>query len=197
MQSLSRRTTGELINRVSGDTGKLQDFIVDYGKDAIVYSCSTLILLAVMLLVNWKLTLLVLLPLPVVIFLILWLNRFLDWRYFRTWNKWDEASDVLHDILNGIRVVKTFGTEKRETQRYAQASLEMTTRLKKAGYLLVPDRALSGVPGDGGRVFGAVLWREPGVRGQHAAGRAGAVYGVCGLFLCTPSLGGKSSQAGH
>ena len=49
MKSLSRRTTGELINRVSGDTTKLQDFIVDYGKDAIVYSCSTLILLVVML----------------------------------------------------------------------------------------------------------------------------------------------------
>ena len=141
MKSLSRRTTGELINRVSGDTTKLQDFIVDYGKDAIVYSCSTLILLVVMLVVNWRLTLLVLLPLPLVIFLILRLNKVLDRRYFRTWNKWDEASDVLHDILNGIRVVKSFGTEKRETARYAAASLEMTTRLKRADifwFLIVP-----------------------------------------------------------
>lgn len=132
MQALSRRTAGELINRVTGDTRKLEGFIVDYGKDAIVYSCSSVILIVLLLVVNWKLAILALLPIPIVFYVVLKLNRSIHRRYHKVWPKWDESNAVLHDVLSGINVIKTFGTEERETRRYAKASLEMNNRMMRA-----------------------------------------------------------------
>ena len=132
MRALSKRTAGELINRVTGDTRKLEGFIVDYGKDALVSACSTLIVAILMFVVNWKLSLLVILPIPFVFWMTSLLMKSIHWRYNRTWPKWDESNAVLHDVLSGINVIKTFGTEDRETKRYADASLAFNNRIMQA-----------------------------------------------------------------
>ena len=71
MNSLSRRTTGELINRVTGDTQRIQNFIVDYGRDFIIQTCGMIVVLVLLFVTNWKLALLVLAPIPPVVLLML------------------------------------------------------------------------------------------------------------------------------
>ena len=44
--------------------------------------------------------------------------------YGRSWNIYSKADTTLHDIFSGIRVVKAFGMEKRESKRFDDVSKE-------------------------------------------------------------------------
>ncbi|BCN30649.1 ABC transporter ATP-binding protein [Anaeromicropila herbilytica] len=122
MTSISKRTAGELINRVNHDAMKLQDFITANGKDAIVKLISVVILGIILISMNFKLALLVILPIPFVALFVSKLFNTLHIRYGRVWRYRTRYSSVLHDILNGIRVVKSYGTEEMEIRKYQDAS---------------------------------------------------------------------------
>lgn len=122
MASISKKTAGELINRVTSDAQKLQDFITANGKDAIVKLFSTIILGIMLFVMDYRLAILVIAPVPFVIFIIRKLFNQLDRRYGRVWRYRSRYSSLLHDILNGIRVVKSYGTEKEEIKKYEKTS---------------------------------------------------------------------------
>ncbi len=116
------RTAGNLIHRVSHDTQVIKDFLV-HQLGEIVQMLVTLVAVGSFLFFyNANIALLVLCPLPVIIFL----NRFVMSRlhkYFKlSWITSSKASSVLHDTFSGIRVVKAFGQEQKEISRFAKAS---------------------------------------------------------------------------
>ena len=62
-------------------------------------------------------------------------------RYTKVWKKNVAHGETLHDILNGIRVVKSYGNEVREIQRYSNCSLECAksaVRAETMWYLTIP-----------------------------------------------------------
>lgn len=122
MSSISKRTAGELINRVNNDANKLQEFITANGKDAIVKLFSVIILGIMLFVMNYKLAILVILPVPFVMLYMSKLYNVLSIRYGRVWRYKTRYSSILHDILNGIRVVKSYGNEKYEIEKYQEAS---------------------------------------------------------------------------
>lgn len=122
MSSVSKRTPGDLINRVNHDAGRLQDFITANGKDAIVKLFSVITLGILLFVLNPKLALMILIPIPVVVFLVNKLFSVMRVRYGRVWRLRTRYSSLLHDILNGIREVKSYGNEKREIERFTEAS---------------------------------------------------------------------------
>lgn len=122
MSSVSKRTPGDLINRVNRDAARLQDFITANGKEAIVRLFSVVILGILLFTLNPLLALMVILPVPFVILLINKLFTVMRIRYGRLWRLRTRYSSLLHDILNGIREVKSYGNEKREVERYKDAS---------------------------------------------------------------------------
>ena len=67
---------------------------------------------------NWRLALLIILPMPLVVLSHRLMWRFLRSRYGKQWHMGAVANTILHDIFSGIRVVKAFGTEKAERARY-------------------------------------------------------------------------------
>lgn len=118
LSRISKRTSGELMNRVSNDTGTLQRFITQQLPDMFEQA---LILVGVSLMLfgyDWRLALLILIPAPVVIVFnrIFW--RFMHHMFHRQWELNSKSNTVLHDIFSGIRVVKAFGMEHREVERY-------------------------------------------------------------------------------
>jgi len=115
---ISKRTAGELINRVSSDTSTVQQFLTrELGT--MVEQIATFLAVSVILFVyDWKLALLILLPMPLVMYLHRKFWRTTHKRYNRQWTLNAKANTILHDIFSGIRVVKAFGMEKREQQRY-------------------------------------------------------------------------------
>lgn len=121
---IQRRTTGELMQRVNSDTEVIRDFIT---REMATVIEQILVLISVTLIVflyDWRLALLVLLPVPLVMFLYMTFHKFIRSMYHRQWKMNAKANTVLHDIFAGIREVKAYGTEEKETRRYDNAISE-------------------------------------------------------------------------
>ena len=141
MSAVTKKTAGELIRRVSGDAAKLENFVTEKGKDLVIHIISLVALVIIIFCMNWKLALLTVLPIPIVFILTKKLFRTMSVRYTRVWRNLTEHDSVLHDILNGIRVVKTYGTEVQEVQRYTGYSLKAAkacVRAEIVWYLTIP-----------------------------------------------------------
>lgn len=122
MTSISKKTAGELINRVSNDASKIESFLTDNGKNAIVRILTLVITSVIMFVMDWRLALMVILPIPFVILIVKRLYNVINAHYGRSWRFSNSYSKLLHDTLNGIKVVKTCGTEKHEIEKYTDAS---------------------------------------------------------------------------
>ena len=115
---VSKRTSGELMNRVTEDTAHIQRFITDE-IGALIEQVLMLLGVGILLFAyNWRLALLIILPMPLVVLSHRLMWRFLRSRYGKQWHMGAVANTILHDIFSGIRVVKAFGTEKAERARY-------------------------------------------------------------------------------
>ncbi len=121
---IAKRTPGELLNRVTEDTSVIEQFLTrDLGST--VEQITTLVAVVVILFAyDAKLALLILLPVPIVMAANRLFFRYMHKLYSRQWYLNSKANTVLHDIFSGIRVVKAFGMEKREVERYDKAIRE-------------------------------------------------------------------------
>jgi ATP-binding cassette subfamily B protein len=114
----TRKQTGSIISRVSHDTDRLWDFIA-FGVVEVSLSVIMLLGLSVMLLyLDWRLGLVMVLPLPLVFFALLLHSRNLKRLFLRAWRKWSAVTEVLSDTIPGMRVVKAFNQERREIHRF-------------------------------------------------------------------------------
>ncbi len=119
---ISKRTAGELMNRVTDDTNQLQGFITNE-IGGFVEQIIILIVVSVILFVyDWRLALLILLPTPFVLIGNRLFRSRMHRMFHRQWQMNSRANTILHDIFSGIRVVKAFGMEHREMERYDNAT---------------------------------------------------------------------------
>lgn len=127
LQSLSlgyydKRQVGSLLTRVTQDVNELQSFLVDGIQLFLVNGLEILFILCIMMRVNWQLTLLVLVPIPITViasknvFKLLW-NRLHRLYYVRS-----GLSAAISSVLSGVRVVKAFAQETREKKRFRERS---------------------------------------------------------------------------
>ncbi|MBR6562389.1 MAG: ATP-binding cassette domain-containing protein [Clostridia bacterium] len=131
LSGLNRRSAGELIQRVSNDTEELREFIT-WLLPNLIQQALTLGTIAVILLIfNWKLTLLVIVPIPLLVILFRVLHVFTHKLYRRQWQVESDAGSLMHDVFSGMRVVKTYGTEKREEARFDTAAKRIAQISKK------------------------------------------------------------------
>ncbi len=125
MNSLSKWTPGDLIRRVMEDTGIVRNFIADGGRWAVEQMIIFVVVLVILLFTNFQLTLLVFIPVPVVAIALSRFWRFIHIRYERQWRKNSKCQSILHDIIKGIRTVKTFGKEELEIEKFSKATREL------------------------------------------------------------------------
>ena len=118
LTSMSKKTSGDLMKRVTRDTETVRSFITEQGLYAVERAISFLAVLCILLSISPLLTMLVLAPVPIVIFAIYRFWKTIRVRYDRQWRCESRVNSVLHDIVKGIRVIKAFGTENREISRF-------------------------------------------------------------------------------
>lgn len=109
---------GDLISRVSNDTNRVKNFIQSEGTECINQFLTLLAVAIYLFFINWKMALIVIVPAPLIVLLMRAFHRKTRKIYRRLWRLSGKCSAVLQDILSGIRVVKTFGTEEKEIERY-------------------------------------------------------------------------------
>jgi ATP-binding cassette subfamily B protein len=122
LSGISKRTAGEIITRITRDTEVVRDFLMSVLPDILRIGLTFIGVSVIMFILNWKLTLLVLLPIPVVIMIFYFCRNFMHAIYTRQWHAESSLNSLLHDVFSGIRVVKVFGTEKHESGRFSKAA---------------------------------------------------------------------------
>jgi ATP-binding cassette subfamily B protein len=122
LRFFDKRQTGSLIARVTRDTESLEAVLSD-GAQFFVVNILTLIGIGVVLFVmNWRLTLLILVPAPIVGLLSRWFWRRVFNSWHRYWHARQQLNASLNDSLSGIRVVRAFAQEPREVARFNKHS---------------------------------------------------------------------------
>lgn len=123
ISSLDNRKVGDLMNRINGDTNRLQRFIQDVLSNG-VNEIFLLVCVAILLFfLNYKMALLIVVPMPFV-FTIVYRLRHKIRRRFQVENRLnDRLNSKLNDILKGIKVVKAFGQEERAIESFKQDAL--------------------------------------------------------------------------
>ncbi|MBT4608856.1 MAG: ABC transporter ATP-binding protein [Gemmatimonadetes bacterium] len=125
LQFYDKRSTGSLISRVSRDSGTLQEFLIDGLPYVIINALMMVGILGLMLHISWKVTLLILIPVP-----LMGVWSWLFWkrmrRLFHKYQQgWSKLSTRLNESLNGIRVVKAFAQEQREIETFDRANEDL------------------------------------------------------------------------
>lgn len=121
---IQSRKPGDLMNRITYDSIQIRRFMeMHFGN-----LCSTLLTMifsmVYMVLINWKLTLLSLVFLPISLMLSVLRRKNMRRRFRRQRRKSDVVNSALQDVLSGIGVVKIFGKEKEETDKFRALSAE-------------------------------------------------------------------------
>jgi len=125
----SRKKTGSLIARVTADTDRLWEFIAFGVVDVSLSLVMLAGLGAVLLTLDWRLGLVMTLPVPVFCWLIYRHGESLNGLFIRTWRKWSRVTDILSDTIPGIRVVKAFNQETREIDRFVVRNDDVTDEI--------------------------------------------------------------------
>lgn len=124
----NKNPTGRLITRVDYDADKIRNFFVSGLPHLIVNILKFLGIAIVLFGINWKLTLVVFIPVPVIVIIFKVMLPKL-WRSFsKQWRRSSALNAMLGDSLAGIRVVKSFSKEADETNRF----MNYSTRLYEA-----------------------------------------------------------------
>jgi ATP-binding cassette, subfamily B, bacterial len=120
MRFFDRQSTGQVYSRVMSDSNQLQDFLVE----GFPYIAEQLLILsgvvAILFYNSPMLTALIMLPVPA-----LFVGQYVFWKVVRSlshkwWNHNAVLSNRLTESLSGIRVVKAFSQEPKETRRFSE-----------------------------------------------------------------------------
>jgi len=125
MRFFDKHETGELMSRVSRDTEALQELLAFQIPLFVVNIFLMVGIGATLLVMDWKLALLTLVPIPLVVMVLMSVLKRIRDIFRKVWHRWSRLSEVLNDTLSGIRVVKGFAQESREMKRFRNRSHDL------------------------------------------------------------------------
>jgi len=118
------KRTGDLIGRVTSDIEAIQDFITT-ALLGILASVLTLVgIIAIMLALNWRFTLISLTVAPVLFLVVYIFTRRIKKASRDVRKKESELVSTVEEVFSSIRVVKAFAREDYEERRFERQSLE-------------------------------------------------------------------------
>jgi ATP-binding cassette subfamily B multidrug efflux pump len=123
-----RHRTGDLMSRATNDLNAVRMMI----GPAVMYTASTaftfVVALSMMATINARLTLIALLPLPVVTLVARYSGRAIHERFERIQQQLSDLSAVTQEALAGVRVIRAYGQENYELERFRRANQEYIDR---------------------------------------------------------------------
>ena len=114
----SRMSTGRVMNRVTGDTDRMRQFITRGFQDMVISGLTVIGIGAVLLYKNWQLALLALVPTTMIALGTVFYRRRVHWVYHTIWRRVATLNAHLADTIPGVKVVKAFAQEDRERRRF-------------------------------------------------------------------------------
>ena len=113
-----KRGAGEIIERIFNDTHSVRMFFMNSFCNVFSQAVTLIALVVLMFILNWKLALaaLVFVPLILIFSRTFWPYIRKIFRHMR--KKGDVINNQLQDVLSGIRIVKSYGRESFEIERF-------------------------------------------------------------------------------
>jgi len=119
---LNQYSPGWLNARVDYDASYINSFVQNGIPNFIINAVTFVGLIVFLFILNWKLTLLVLVPIPIIVLMFRVLLPKMSRMYTIVYRASSSLNAMLSDSLNGIRVVKAFSKEVDEAHRFHQKS---------------------------------------------------------------------------
>jgi ATP-binding cassette, subfamily B, bacterial MsbA len=114
----SSKRTGELVSRITNDVSTIENAISYAVTDIFKQPFLILVFIGISFLVNTKGTLFVLLLFPLIGWPMALINKKLRKIAKNTQEKMADINSLLLETISGVRILKAFGTEKYEIQRF-------------------------------------------------------------------------------
>lgn len=115
---MDSRQAGELMNRVVEDSDKIRQFMQEVFSNMLTNLLTMIAAIVIMLIMDWKIALLTIAFMPLAALLIRLFHRKEMRMWRQQWRFNDKVNNRLQDVISGIRVVKSFGQEQREVERF-------------------------------------------------------------------------------
>lgn len=136
-----RNSTGDLLNRISEDVGKVRMYL----GPAVMYTINLVVLfilcIGFMLSVNVELTLYALAPLPIMSVVIYHVSDVINRRSMEVQERQSRLSTLAQESFSGIRVLKAYAKEESAIARFREAAVDFRERslsLAKVDALFMP-----------------------------------------------------------
>ena len=120
MEWHDKNQTGDIIQRCTSDVEVIRNFVVTQLLEVFRTVFLVAVSFAMMLSMNWKLSLVVVVFVPVVILYSAVFYRLIARRFTDADEAEGELSTVVQENVTGVRVVRAFGREKFEMERFGE-----------------------------------------------------------------------------
>jgi subfamily B ATP-binding cassette protein MsbA len=127
----SRKTTGQLMSRLTNDVGQVQQAVSETVGDILREGLSVIGFAGLMFYYDWKLALVTFVGAPIIIYPLVRLGQRVRRSTRRSQEELEHLSHLTAEAFAGHRIVKAFGAERHEADRFAAASQRLyRTNLK-------------------------------------------------------------------
>jgi len=152
----SRSRSGELLSRVTADVDRLRNALSQALINLTKQATLLVVFAGLAVWASWRLALVTLIVLPPAMVLILVIGRVLRRRSHRSQERMADFASILHEMIQGIRIVKGFSMEDFEARRFRR----MLARHRSFEISLRRLRALSGPMTEvlGAMASAVILW---------------------------------------
>ena len=128
-------SSGDIISRFINDVSLVKRALTEGLFIIISEGLNALILLALAFIASWKLTMVSLVLIPIAVGLLMLISKRLRKRSRRAQERMGDIGKHIYEVLNGIRVVKGFTAEAKETEGFRKKAHDYYRALVRFEYL--------------------------------------------------------------
>jgi ATP-binding cassette, subfamily B, bacterial MsbA len=156
----SRRTTGQLMSRVTNDVNQVQATVSETLGDLLREGLTLVALAGYLFYLDWRLALVAVTGAPIVVYPLVQLGKRVRRTTRRSQEELENLTHVTAEAFTGHRIVKAFSAEGRERQRFGLASQRLyRTNLRVTSSLAVLPPLMEVL---GGFAIVALIWYGAG-----------------------------------
>lgn len=124
-----KRRTGDLMAHATNDLQAIQQ-TAGAGVLTLVDSLATggFVIIAMAATISWKLTLICLIPMPIMAILTGWYGELLHARFHKAQEAFSALNDKTQESITGIKVIKTFGQEQEDIEDFRKQSEDVVAK---------------------------------------------------------------------
>ncbi|WP_337101364.1 ABC transporter ATP-binding protein [Paenibacillus sp. YIM B09110] len=151
-----RAQTGQLMSRMTGDIDSVKNFVGFGAMNLITGMLTFLGTVIFMMSMQWKVTLISLVTIPLILFVLWRFNHKVGPAWSNIREQMGRLTTTLQENISGIRVVKSFATEKVEERKFAERNEQnFETNMERAK---LEARAFPQMGFYGGLTFVLMIW---------------------------------------